>query len=90
MGEVVQLSGLNRMSGLELRHGFSREWGKFIFSKGDRSHFFVRTPWGYDSLCGLEYPAFIWTGQCSIFGPGNYPRCKRCAQIEASGLDTTP
>lgn len=81
MGDVVSINQGFMATDGELQHGFKSAWGAYIWSSGKRAHYFQIHPHGYKQLCtGQVLPAFIGNGQCAIFGPGNYPRCKRCSQ----------
>lgn len=71
------------VSGGEIPHGSTNFWGIEILSRSNskRAHFWRLAPFGYERECdGWLASPFLWNGQCSIFAPGNYPKCKRCMQ----------
>jgi hypothetical protein len=89
MAEIVQLTPdtgfkCTGPSG-ELPHGSTNVWGKSLFS-GSKVHFWLRNKYGYDSLCkSVEAPAFLHNGQCPLFAPGNFTKCKKCMNLLRKG-----
>lgn len=70
-----------RHSGGELPHGSHEVWAKAL-GKGTTGHFWLRESDGYRSLCDrLAVRAFLHNGQCSLFGVGTYPKCKKCMDL---------
>lgn len=82
MGEVVpiQRDDCARVSGNEMPHGSTAVWALDITAMpGKKAHFWRRHRNGYERECdGYVAPAFLRNGQATLFGAGNYPKCKRC------------
>ena len=76
-----------KCTGGELPHGSSNVWAKQLsFVNHQKVHFWLRNTRGYRSLCRLaDAPAFLFNGQCPLFKPGNYPKCKKCMNLLRKG-----
>jgi hypothetical protein len=79
MGEVIDITENDfKCTGGELPHGVDDVWALPFFGS-QKAHFFKRTFFGYQSICGrVEMPAFLKNGQNPLFDPGTYPKCKVC------------
>ena len=78
--KVVELRPADdfKFSGNELPHGVTDIWAMPILGNSEKAHFFIRKAVAYVSLCNVAVPHRLRNGQNYLFGPGSYPKCKRC------------
>jgi hypothetical protein len=76
-----------KCTGGELPHGISKVWAKQLsFVSRQKVHFWLRHDRGYKSLCeSVDAPAFLHNGQCPLFAPGNFTKCKKCMNLLRKG-----